>query len=468
MEGFMKKREGNGLRWGLICFTGIIFAMMVMVIPAIAANECGEVSERTVDGVGFIGSNNAAPYTKSQNFDVVTDSNGLMWESDGSLSIDETQTWASACLRCDQLVLAGKDDWRLPTVEELESIVNRKMSPTTINAEFTALEGLYWTKSVLSGSGFENNVFVVSFDNGETSITDKALTMFSRCVTDNSSQNHELTIEWDIIHYKGSIATIGTDGVPAYLVSESDPDANKVNALGALPSLPLVQRGTTDTDSIIFKVTDILDSKGDSIGAIEPSTNVDYFWTVAGPQTYTMITSGGTFTPKLASILNGLKAGTSGQIPVGTYTVTLEVWDHSNPNRRYGIESVTFTICDGDCKDNYELCEYEKGATYINQDLTLTLKSLFYQDKEDKPKIKLEMPNLELKLVPDPVGNRVLFALQLKEFSNPLDKDSDGYTTDGNNGKGIDCDDDNPMINPGATEQYRNGIDEDCTPTVFD
>lgn len=467
----MKKREGNGLGWGLLCFTGIIFAMMVMILPAIAADDCGVVSERTVDGIGPIGNNNAAPYTKSQNFDVVTDSKGKMWESDGSLGIDEAQTWASACLRCDQLVLAGKNDWRLPTVEELESIVNRKMpSPPTINAEFIALEGFYWTKSVVSG--FENSVFVVSFENGQTSITDKALTMFSRCVSDSSSKVNELMIEWDIIHYKGTTAA-DTGGTEKYLVSESDPTGNAEQTLGNIPSLPLVERGTTATDSINFKVTDILDSKGISIGPIAPTTNVDYFWTVRGTNTYTMITTGGTYTQDYASILNG----TSNPIPAGTYTVTLEVRDHSTL-KRFGSKSVTFTICDGDCTMDEstgkgEQCEYQKGATFINQDLTLTLKSIFYQDKpdDDEPKFRMEIDDdIVLKLVPDPTGaGRVLFSLQMNDPSNSLDKDRDGYATDGNGEfPGIDCDDENPMIHPGAKEEPTNGIDEDCTPTPFD
>jgi cysteine-rich repeat protein len=42
-----------------------------------------------------------------------------------------------------------------------------------------------------------------------------------------------------------------------------------------------------------------------------------------------------------------------------------------------------------------------------------------------------------------------------------LDADGDGYTTDGS-GSGLDCDDTNPAINPGAKDISGNGIDENC------
>lgn len=446
----MKKREGNGLRWGKICFTGIIFAMMVMVLPAMAS-DCG-VENATHPLTGYFGDNSAAPYTKSETYDVVTDSKGLMWESLGS---SQMQTWDSACYRCEQLSLAGRSDWRLPTVEELEKIVNDQMSPTTINSEFTAQEGPYWTKSV--PSGFETNAFMVSFTDGQSAIADKTTPLYIRCVSDNASSTNSLTIEWDIIHQD----TGGTG--TKYLVSESDPATNVPQTLGTIPSLPLISRGSTAADDIKFNVTKIVDSKGNTVPDITESTKIDYFWTISGTNEFTLLNP----TKQNISIVNDTVV--ANRILAGTYTVTLEVWDHSTP-RKYGKRSVTFTICDGNCLTNYEQCEYQKGASYVNQDLTLTLKSLFYQDKETDPKIKLEMSDLELKMVPDPTGaGRVLFALQLSDFSNPLDKDGDGYATDGSGDySGIDCDDNNPNIHPGATEQYGNGVDEDCTPTVFD
>jgi hypothetical protein len=58
----------------------------------------------------------------------VTDAaTGLLWQQadDG-----ETRDWEHALGYCENLVLAGRDDWRLPSVKELQSIVDYGRSPT--------------------------------------------------------------------------------------------------------------------------------------------------------------------------------------------------------------------------------------------------------------------------------------------------------------------------------------------------
>ena len=45
---------------------------------------------------------------------------GLMWMK---ATADDKMIWMDALAWCEDLELAGYDDWRLPTIKELESIV---------------------------------------------------------------------------------------------------------------------------------------------------------------------------------------------------------------------------------------------------------------------------------------------------------------------------------------------------------
>lgn len=42
------------------------------------------------------------------------------------------------------------------------------------------------------------------------------------------------------------------------------------------------------------------------------------------------------------------------------------------------------------------------------------------------------------------------------------DNDADGYYAESNCGTGVDCDDNDPAVNPGAVESCSDGIDNDC------
>ncbi len=77
---------------------------------------------------------------------IVDSTTDIVWENNTS-AIDPTMNWNDAKTRCANLVLEGKDDWRLPNINELHSII-----PNNDNEyQFTDLTeqktGPYWSAS---------------------------------------------------------------------------------------------------------------------------------------------------------------------------------------------------------------------------------------------------------------------------------------------------------------------------------
>ena len=88
----------------------------------------------------------------------------LCWQK--SVASERAENWADASVYCDNLELAGDDDWRLPTADELNSIVEKANLGLVINANFfTNTENVqYWTSSVYANS--PDMHWYVDFNNG--------------------------------------------------------------------------------------------------------------------------------------------------------------------------------------------------------------------------------------------------------------------------------------------------------------
>jgi hypothetical protein len=97
--------------------------------------------------------------------DCVTDNlTGLMWAKNGNLP-NGTRTWPGALDFAQGLSLCGYSDWRLPNVNELESLVHsgQSNSATWLNAQgFTNVQsGSYWSSSAFSGAPYTSFVWIV-------------------------------------------------------------------------------------------------------------------------------------------------------------------------------------------------------------------------------------------------------------------------------------------------------------------
>ncbi len=82
----------------------------------------------------------------------------LMWQQGEN---DKEMTWKSAITYCKNLPLAGYNDWRLPSIDELKSIIDLKEKPTINKMYFPNVNSsLYWSSTTnASGSSYAWHVY---------------------------------------------------------------------------------------------------------------------------------------------------------------------------------------------------------------------------------------------------------------------------------------------------------------------
>lgn len=108
--------------------------------------------------------------------DLVT---GLTWQKE----LSGKMTWSQANLYCSELNFANNNDWRLPSLKELSTIVDYGTTYPALNAIFGTSYDNTWTSiSDIQGS---QNAWYIYFSTGTASICGKEYTLNVRCVRGN-------------------------------------------------------------------------------------------------------------------------------------------------------------------------------------------------------------------------------------------------------------------------------------------
>ena len=112
---------------------------------------------------------------------------GLMWQKDtadvngdGQSTSQDTIRWCEALAYCENLSFAGHDDWRLPNVLELQSIVDYGRFFPSIDPVFGALSSFYWSST--SNAAFPDVAWGVGFFDGLVGIVGKGGDGYVRAV----------------------------------------------------------------------------------------------------------------------------------------------------------------------------------------------------------------------------------------------------------------------------------------------
>jgi hypothetical protein len=127
----------------------------------------------------------ANDYIKSDNIVIDTKRN-FIWQ-DMQDNTQYTSNWTLAKEYCVSLTLNGYTDWKLPTIKELQQIVDIKHSKPAINNQFKYIEpSSYWSSS--PDLVKKNYAWYVGFKTGATFKDSKDYDCYVRCIRVKSTK----------------------------------------------------------------------------------------------------------------------------------------------------------------------------------------------------------------------------------------------------------------------------------------
>ena len=115
---------------------------------------------------------------------IVDNRTELNWQA---VAPDTMYTWSGAVTYCKNLRLGGSSSWRLPSVGELQTLVDDSRATPSVDPAFagTPVDQDSWTSSNVAGFG-STYAYAVSFQYGSTSFHFWSDSLHVRCV--DSSQ----------------------------------------------------------------------------------------------------------------------------------------------------------------------------------------------------------------------------------------------------------------------------------------
>jgi len=119
-------------------------------------------------------------FTRDDNRSVVIDQKNRKMYTDGKPS--EKLTYHDAIAYCEKLSFAGYSDWKLPSKEELKSLLELSRRDLNVKHAFKNVqEGIYWSAT----KDRHNSAWYVDFDLGRYSTADYDHLYYVLCVRDS-------------------------------------------------------------------------------------------------------------------------------------------------------------------------------------------------------------------------------------------------------------------------------------------
>jgi len=111
---------------------------------------------------------------------VLDNETGLVWEKQPSTGVGD---WIDRLTRCYTLEVGGRKGWRVPTIEELASLVDTSQLAPTLPAGHPFINvqlGFYWSATTIAND--TSLVWGVDFNTGGVGIGNKSGGHFVSCV----------------------------------------------------------------------------------------------------------------------------------------------------------------------------------------------------------------------------------------------------------------------------------------------
>ncbi len=107
---------------------------------------------------------------------------GIYWQDDFAAG-ETSEDWADSVDYCKKLKLGNLVGWRLPTFQELFSIVDYTKYKPAINSAFESVTNdRYWTQTPFATT--DSRAWNINFGTGETYYSYKTTNQSVRCVKD--------------------------------------------------------------------------------------------------------------------------------------------------------------------------------------------------------------------------------------------------------------------------------------------
>ena len=122
----------------------------------------------------------------SRDGDIVTDAiTGLIWQDDKGVGV--FKSWNNAKSYCLSLSLEGYSDWRMPTIEELETIILYGTQNSALDRIFNQTYSVYWSSTLNPISSSE--AWTLNFYNREDGWSSVKVENATRCVRGSKKNN---------------------------------------------------------------------------------------------------------------------------------------------------------------------------------------------------------------------------------------------------------------------------------------